>query len=80
MREDAELAARQLGEQLTGEAQARFDAARDLALDGESRRRDIDGPDTGRNEGASSPGNLAEYGISHMAAKASGKRRNQRNP
>jgi DNA primase len=44
---DAELAARQLGEQPTGEAQARFDAARDLALDGESRRRDIDGPDHG---------------------------------
>ena len=47
VREDAELAARQLGEQPTGEAQARFDAARDLALDGESRRRDIDGPDHG---------------------------------
>jgi DNA primase len=47
MREEAETAARQFGEQLTGEAQARFEAARDLALEGESRRRDIDGPEQG---------------------------------
>jgi len=47
VREEAELAARQLGDELTGEAQARFDAARDLALEGESRRRDIDGPEHG---------------------------------
>ena len=47
VRQEADLAARQLGEQLTGEAQARFDAARDLALEGESRRRDIDGPEQG---------------------------------
>lgn len=46
-REETELAARQLGEELTGEAQARFDAARDLTLEGESRWRDIDGPDQG---------------------------------
>ena len=46
-REETEQAARRLGEQLTGEAQARFEAARDLALDGESRRRDIEGPDFG---------------------------------
>jgi DNA primase len=45
VRQEADTAARQLGEQLTGEAQARFEAARDLALDGESRRRDIDGPE-----------------------------------
>ena len=44
---EAEVAARELGEQLTGEAQARFEAARDLALEGESRRRDIDGPEQG---------------------------------
>jgi DNA primase len=44
---EAEAAARELGEQLTGEAQARFEAARDLALEGESRRRDIDGPEQG---------------------------------
>ena len=42
---EAAVAARQLGEQLTGEAQTRFEAARDLALGGESRRRDIDGPE-----------------------------------
>jgi len=42
---EAAAAARQLGEQLTGEAQTRFEAARDLALGGESRRRDIDGPE-----------------------------------
>jgi DNA primase len=47
MRQEAEAAARQFGEQLTGEAQARFEAARDLALEGESRRRDIDGPEQG---------------------------------
>jgi len=46
-REEAELAARQLGEELTAEAQARFEAKRDLALEGESRRRDIDGPERG---------------------------------
>ncbi len=45
MRHEADTAARQFGEQLTGESQARFEAARDLALDGESRRRDIDGPE-----------------------------------
>jgi hypothetical protein len=44
-REELELAARQLGEELTGEAQARFEAKRDMALEGESRRREIDGPD-----------------------------------
>ncbi len=47
MREEAALAARQLGEQPTGEAQTRFEAARDLVLEGESRRRDIDGPEHG---------------------------------
>jgi DNA primase len=47
IRQEAEAAARELGEQLTGEAQARFEAARDLALEGESRRRDIDGPERG---------------------------------
>jgi DNA primase len=46
-RKDLEQASRQLGEDLTGEAQARFEAARDLALEGESRRRDIDGPEQG---------------------------------
>jgi DNA primase len=46
-RDEMEQAARRLGEELTGEAQARFEAARDLALDGESRRRDIDGPEFG---------------------------------
>jgi DNA primase len=45
--EEARNAARELGERLTGEAQARFEAARDLALEGESRRRDIDGPEQG---------------------------------
>jgi DNA primase len=47
MRQEADTAARQLGEQLTGEAQSRFEAARDLALEGESHRRDIDGPERG---------------------------------
>jgi DNA primase len=47
LRDEAETAARQLGEELTGEAQALFEAKRDLALEGESRRRDIDGPDDG---------------------------------
>jgi DNA primase len=47
MQQEADSAARHFGEQLTGEAQARFEAARDLALDGESRRRDIDGPEQG---------------------------------
>ena len=47
MRQEADAAARQFGEQLTGESQARFEAARDLALEGESRRRDIDGPEQG---------------------------------
>ncbi|HXQ41758.1 MAG TPA: DNA primase [Candidatus Udaeobacter sp.] len=44
---EAAVAARHLGEELTGEAQTRFEAARDLALGGESRRRDIDGSERG---------------------------------
>jgi len=47
MQQEADTAARQFGEELTGETQARFEAARDLALEGESRRRDIDGPEQG---------------------------------
>jgi len=47
MQQEADTAARQFGEALTGETQARFEAARDLALEGESRRRDIDGPEQG---------------------------------
>jgi DNA primase len=47
MQQEADVAARQFGEALTGETQARFEAARDLALEGESRRRDIDGPEQG---------------------------------
>ena len=47
MQQEADAAARQFGEALTDEAQARFERARDLALEGESRRRDIDGPEQG---------------------------------
>jgi DNA primase len=47
MQQEADNAARQFGEQLSDETQARFEAARDLALEGESRRRDIDGPEQG---------------------------------
>jgi hypothetical protein len=47
MQQEADTAARQFGEELTGETQARFEAARDLALEGESRRRDFDGPEQG---------------------------------
>jgi len=47
MQQEADAAARQFGEVLTDEAQTRFERARDLALDGESHRRDIDGPEQG---------------------------------
>jgi DNA primase len=47
MQQEADAAARQFGETLTDEAQTRFERARDLALDGESHRRDIDGPEQG---------------------------------
>jgi DNA primase len=47
MQQEADAAARQFGEALTDEAQTRFERARDLALDGESHRRDIDGPEQG---------------------------------
>jgi DNA primase len=47
MQQEADAAARQFGEALTDETQSRFERARDLALDGESRRRDIDGPEQG---------------------------------
>jgi DNA primase len=48
MQQEADAAARQFGEALTDESQTRFERARDLALEGESRRRDIDGPEQGR--------------------------------
>jgi DNA primase len=47
MQQEADAAARQFGEALTDETQSRFERARDLALEGESRRRDIDGPEQG---------------------------------
>ena len=47
MQQEADAAARQFGETLTDETQSRFERARDLALEGESRRRDIDGPEQG---------------------------------
>jgi hypothetical protein len=47
MQQEADAAARQFSEALTDEAQTRFERARDLALDGESHRRDIDGPEQG---------------------------------
>jgi hypothetical protein len=44
-RRERDEAARKLGEEGTAESFARFDSARQATLDGESKRRDIDGPD-----------------------------------
>jgi DNA primase len=44
-RRERDEAARRLGDEGTAESFARFDSARQATLDGESKRRDIDGPD-----------------------------------
>ena len=46
-RRERDEAARKLGEEGTPESFARFDSARRATLEGESKRRDIDGPDDG---------------------------------
>jgi hypothetical protein len=45
MHRERDEAARRLGEEGTPEIHAHLDSARQATLDGESKRRDIDGPD-----------------------------------